>query len=164
MPVCETLYAAGCIQPRPFGAQCGNSAALSAQLTPQLGHALSLKGRVELDLVDKCRCQDERAYDEDVQQAHRQRPLRTSATDGNDGTRPDGRPARAAPSVRSAARNLAERARGLRAISSSSATIGRLVRVRNVGAARVTSGAWREPARVCARSARKTLTIRSSSE
>ena len=59
--------------------------------------------------------------------------------------------ARAGAGARAAARSLAERARGLRAISASSATTGRLVSARKVGAARSTSGAWREPARVSLR-------------
>ena len=49
-------------------------------------------------------------------------------------------------SVRSAARSFAERARGLAATSLSSATIGRLVRMRNVVAACTACGAWREAA------------------
>ena len=50
------------------------------------------------------------------------------------------RPRARAPALRSAARSLAERARGLRAISSASAMTGRLVSTRKVGAGRLTFG------------------------
>ena len=67
-------------------------------------------------------------------------------------------------SVRSAARSLAERARGLAAISASSGTIGRLVSTRKVGGGRAhpADGASRRRAG-CARP-ETILTMRSSSE
>ena len=125
--------------------------ALAAQFAGELGDALGLQRGIELDLVDEGRRQDERADHEDVEKAHGQRPFNTSASDGSRGSRSDGSSARAGASVRSAARSLAERARGLRAISSASATTGRLVSARKVGAGASGSGAWREPARVSPR-------------
>src|SRR5512141_1303018 len=124
MAVGQSLYPGGRIKLRPFGAQYGNSVALAAQFAPQLGDSLGLEGGIELDLVYKRRRQNECADDENVQQAHVYRPLRTSASDGKRGSRSDGTPARVGASVRSAARSLAERARTLRMISSSSATTG----------------------------------------
>ena len=70
----------------------------------------------------------------------------------------------AGASVRSAARSLAERARGLAAISASSAVTGRPVRMRKLGGGCTASGAWREPALRRPRAVRNVLTMRSSSE
>ena len=57
----------------------------------------------------------------------------TSASDGSRGRPPAEGSLRDGASVRSAARSLAERARGLAAISASSGTTGRLVSTRKVG-------------------------------
>ncbi len=91
-------------------------------------------------------------------------PSITLARDGTCGSNPATEISPAGAAVRSAARNLAERARGLCAISASAGTTGRLVRMRKVGGACTISGRCREPPPAPPRSARKVLTIRSSSE
>src|SRR5689334_12170509 len=143
----------------PFGAQHGDGVALAAQFIVQLADARALQGRIELDLVDSRGGQNERANDEHVEKAHAQRPLMMSARDGNTGKRSERSPACTGAAVRSPARSLAERARGLVAISSASAVTTRLVRTRKVGAACFTSGAWREPPPAPARDARNALTM-----
>ena len=70
MAVGKPLYAAGRIELRPFSAQYGDSVALAAQFAAQLGHAFSLKGGVELDLVHKRSCQDQRSDNQDIEKAH----------------------------------------------------------------------------------------------
>src|SRR5262249_20479240 len=140
MAVGQPLYASGRIEFRPFGAQYGDRITLAAQFAAQLGHAFGLKGGVKFDLVDKRRCKDQRANDQDIKKAHAYRPFKASASDGTCGNRSEETSGRAGPPVRSAARSLAERARGLRTISSSSAATGRLVSVRNVAGGCLTSG------------------------
>src|SRR5215813_13105422 len=137
----QPLHASRRIEFSPFRTQYGDRIALAAQFAAQLGHALGLKGGVELDLVNKRRREDQRANDQDIKKAHAHRPFKASASDGTWGNRSGGTPARAGASMRSAARSLAERARGLRTISSSSAATGRLVSARNVAGGRLTSGA-----------------------
>src|SRR5450755_3726368 len=164
MAGCQALDAAGCVEFRPFGAQGRDGVALAAQFAGELRHALGLQRGIELDLVDEGRRQDERADHHKVQEAHAQCPFTTSASAGRRGLRSDASSARAGASLRSAARSLAERARGLCATSSASAVTGRLVSTLNVGAGRLSSGAWREPARVSLRPVKNDLTMRSSSE
>src|SRR5207244_9092789 len=110
----------------------------------QLGHTLGLPRRFKLDLVDMHCRQHERGDDTDVEETdHRRVPLMTSANEGSGGRRSAVESVDGGASVRSAARSLAERARGLLAISASSAIAGREVRTRNIGAACVGSGRWR---------------------
>src|SRR5262245_28333662 len=154
MPVCETLDTVWRIELRPFRPQNGNGIALIAQFAPQLGNTFSLQGRVELDLVNVGRRHDQGADDENVEQAHHLSPLSTDESAGKCGSRRGGKLRRAVASVRSAARNLAERARGLLATASAAGVSGRLVRTWKIDAWCLTSGAWREPARVSPRSAR----------
>src|SRR5262249_6837227 len=143
--------------------------ALAANLQPQLGDALRLHRRFELDPVDVGRRQHERADHADVDNAHhrgRPDPWRAtmSAGDGNRGNKAVARRLAIAASVRSAARSLAERARGLAPISASSGTTGRLVRIRKVAAVCAGAGRWREGALGRLRSIRNDFAIRSSSE
>src|SRR5690348_15062750 len=114
MAVGQPLYASGRIEFRPFGTQYGDRIELATQFAAQLGHTLGLKGGIELDLVNKRRCQDQRANDQDIEKAHAHRPFKASASDGTWGNRSGDTPARAGAPARSAARSLAERARGLR--------------------------------------------------
>src|SRR5450631_150618 len=121
----QALDAAGGVELRPIGAQARDGVALAAQFAGKLRHALGLQRGIELDLVDEGRRQNERANHEYVQEAHAQCPFRTSTSAGSRGSRSDASSARAGAGSRSAARSLAERARGLRATSSASATTGR---------------------------------------
>ena len=75
MALGQALDAAGGVELAPFGAQARDGVALAAQLAGELGHALGLQGGIELDLVDEGRRQDQRADDEDVQEAHGSAPL-----------------------------------------------------------------------------------------
>src|SRR5262245_52901435 len=64
MPVGQALDPTRSIKSCPFGTQCRDGAALTAQLGPQFGNAFGLKRGIELDLVyEGCR-QNERAYDQ----------------------------------------------------------------------------------------------------
>src|SRR5664279_3063258 len=121
--------------------QAERVAKLAGELRRELCHAFGLQRGIKLDLVDEGRRQDERADDEDVEKAHAQCPFTTSASAGKRGLRSDASSARAGAALRSAARSLAERARGLCETSSASATTGRLVSTLNVGAGRLSSGA-----------------------
>src|SRR4029453_4866854 len=130
---------------------------------------LRLPRRLELDFVDVGRRQHERADHADVDSEHpggRPDPWRApmSAGDGNRGSNAVARRLAIAASVRSAARSLAERARGLAPISASSGMIGRWVRARKAAAACAGAGRWREGALGRLRSTRKDFAKRSSSE
>src|SRR4029079_16154799 len=99
-----------------------NGVVLAPDLHAQLGPALRLPRRLELDLVDVGRGQHERDDHADVEQAdHRDRsdPWRTSTSlsAATRGSEPGDAPASMGASVGSAARSLAERARGLALIS-----------------------------------------------
>src|SRR5579871_3143556 len=163
-PVGQRLDAARRIESAPFGAQRGNGITFAADFATQLSDAFDLQCRVEFDLVDPHRGNDQGSDDYDVEETHAQRPLMTSPSDGSRGRRSSMAPAWGAASVRCAARSLAERARGLQAISSASATIGRLVSTLKLGCGRTTSGRCRDPPPTRLRSLRKVLTMRSSSE
>src|SRR5262249_26494477 len=137
---------------------------LPPDLRAQLGDLLGALRRLVLDLVDIGGRQEQRRDHADIEEAdHRRLPLTTSASAGSRGTKSCALRC-AGASVRSAARSLAERARGLAAISASSGVTGRPVRARNEGAGAITSGRCREPPPRLLRSARKVLTMRSSSE
>src|SRR4029453_4447844 len=130
---------------------------------------LRLPRRLELDFVDVGRRQHERADHADVDNAHhRGRPdpwgATMSAGDGNRGSNAVARRLAIAASVRSAARSLAERARGLAPISASSGTIGRLVKMRKVAAVCAGAGRWREGALGRLGATRKGFAKRSSSQ
>src|SRR6185295_10715148 len=106
----------------PFRAQRRDGIVLAPDLHPQLGDALRLSRRFELDLVDVGRRQHERDDHADIEQAdHRDRPdpwrPTTSLSAGTRGSKPGDAAASISASVRSAARSLAERARGLALIS-----------------------------------------------
>src|SRR5262245_17414030 len=165
MTLGQGLYPLRPVELGPLRTQCRNGVALAPNLPAQLGDALCLPGRIELDLVDIGRRQHERSNDQHMHDtpAHG-RPRITSARRGNCGTTRSAPPSRAGARVRAAARSFADRARGLPATSALSGTSGRLVRISNVGAIGAASGAWREPETCRARAARKVLTMRSSSE
>src|SRR6476660_10423616 len=56
MALSKSLNAAGCVEPRPFGAKDSDRVAFASQFTAQFGDALGLQGRIELDFVDEgCR-------------------------------------------------------------------------------------------------------------
>src|SRR6185437_16233466 len=137
----QALNAAGSIELRPFGAQRRDGVALAAQFAGDLGHPFGLQRGIELDLVDEGRRQDQRADHHDIEKAHAQCPFMTSAKAGRRGSRSATSPSRARASARSAARSLAERARGLWTTSPASATTGFLVSTRKVGAGVLSSGA-----------------------
>src|SRR5262249_22265483 len=132
-----------------------------ADFRMQLKYALGAHGRVHLDAVDIGRRENQRADHEEVDDPHGQPPRIMSESCGHDGA---SALACAGASVRSAARSLAERARGLAAISLSPGITGLRVSRRKLGTACFTSGRCREPPLVLARSAKKFLTMRSSSE
>src|SRR5262245_2162869 len=170
MPVGQPLDARGTVELGPLRAQRRYGVVLAPDFGAQLGDALRLSRRFELDLVDVGRREHERGDHADVDQAHhrgrlRARCARTSASDGRRGSSAAAAPTGGA-AVRSAARSLAERARGLAATSASFGTIGRLVRRRKLAAIRGASGAWREEEEEACRlrSARNDFAMRSSSE
>ena len=133
----------GGVELRPLRAQRGDGVLLLPDFHAHFGQTLGLPRRLELDLVDIGRCRNERGDDEDIEDAHHdlRLPVMTSASDGSRGSRSSAMPAPAGASVRSAARSFAERARGLAAISPSSATTGRPVRMRKLGGVCTASGA-----------------------
>src|SRR5579859_1987480 len=149
----------------PLGAQARDLVALVADLGAQLGEALGLQGGIEFDAVDVGGGEHQRADYQQIQQPDdHARPRIIASSEGRRGNRSSIGVSRAAASVRSAARSLAERARGFAAVSASSGVSGRLVRMRNVGAAAIASGRWRDAAGARLRRLRKFLTMRSSSE
>src|SRR5216684_1342757 len=147
----------------PFGAQRRDRVALATDLGAQLRDPFGLQGGIEFDLVDVGGGEHERGKNADMQNTqHQLRPMISSGV-GSRGRASAGCGC-AAALVRSAARSLAERARGLAASSASSGTTGRLVRIWKLGAARTLSGKCREGAAGLPRAARNVLTMRSSSE
>src|SRR5262249_3802830 len=141
----QSLNACRIVELGPFRAQRRHRIALAPNLETQLGDALRLPGRLELDRVDIGGRQHERADYKDIEHAHHGcRPVPSRAANSGDGGSRGGKgatpwPALAA-SVRSAARSLAERARGLALISASVGVIGRFVSTRKVAAAGVGAG------------------------
>src|ERR1700723_4020121 len=124
-------------------------------------HALGAGGGFHLDPIDIGRGEHQDADHEEMEDAHGQPPLITSARTGHAG---NAAAACAGAAVRSAARSFAERARGLAETSAGPGVTGRLVKRPKLGAAWATSGRCREPPPTLARSVRKFLTMRSSSE
>src|SRR5262249_14701265 len=159
----ECLDSFRLVERGPFRAQRGDGVTLATDLAAELGNPLGLQCGIELDLVDVGGRENERSKHADMQNAqHQPRPMISCGlgSRGNAATAVTW----AAASVRSAARNLADRARGFSAISCSSGAIGRRVSTRKLGAARARSGMWREEAGSLLRALRKVLTMRSSSE
>src|SRR6516165_813589 len=161
MALGQALQAQGCVQPCPLCAQHGDGVALFADFLVQPQYALGAGGRLHLDAVDVGSSEHQRADYEQVDDPHDQPPLIATESRGQAGK---AALACAAAAVRSAARSFADRARGLSAISCSLGASGRLVRMRKLGATCLTSGKCRDPPLALPRSARKFLTIRSSSE
>ena len=136
------------IELAPFGAQRGDLVALVTHLAAQLGETLGLDRGVELDAIDPGGGEHQHSDHDKIEHAQDHgRPRMMSASDGSRGNRSSMAASRGGASVRSAARSLAERARGLAAISASSGVSGRRVSTRNVGGGAATTGRWREPSR-----------------
>src|SRR5450631_1173608 len=161
MPFGEPLQPQWRVEPGPFGAQHRDGVALLADFRMQPQYALGAGGGFHLDPVDIGGGEHQHTDHEEVDDPHGQPPLITSARTGHAG---NAAAACAAAVVRSAARNFADRARGLAEISRSSAMTGRLVKMTKLGARCAISGRCRDPPPALARSTRKFLTIRSSSE
>src|SRR5262245_20244698 len=142
----QVLDAPGIVELGPFRALRRDGVVLAPDLHAQLGDALRLPRRLELDLVDVGRREHERDDYADIEDAqdHRRRsgPPRptTSAGDGKRGRSGADTRAATGAAVRSAARSLAGRARGLARISPSSGTIGRRVSTWKVSPGCATSG------------------------
>src|ERR1700723_390714 len=161
MPLGEPLQAQRRVELGPFGPQLRDGVALFAYFGMQPQRPLGAIGRFHLDPVD-IGCGEHQDTDhEEMEDPHGQPPLITSARTGHAG---NAAATWAGAALRSAARSFAERARGLTESSSSSAVTGRLVRRTKLGAACAISGRWRDPPPALARSPRKFLTMRSSSE
>src|SRR5262249_11885277 len=153
----------------PSGPQRGDRLTLATNFEAKLGDALRLAGRLELDRVDVGRRQNERRDHANVEHTHHRgcpvpRRATRSVNDGKGGCKRVVRRAGIAASVRSAARSLAERARGLALTSASSGTMGRGVKIRKVVVDCAGAGRWREGARSRLRSTRNDFVMRSSSE
>src|ERR1700754_2743713 len=136
MPFDQALQPRGRIELGPFGAKGCDGVALLADVGMQSQHAFGTNRGFELDAVHIGGRKYQEADHDEVEDPHGQPPLRTSSRTGHAG---NGAAACAGVSVRSAARNFAERARGLAAISSSSGVTGRLVRTRKLGGS---SASW----------------------
>ena len=135
-----------------------------ADLGAQLGDALGLHGRLELDLVDIGRGKHERDDDDEIDAGACQRPRSTSASDGRPGEA--GQVRRSAPALGPLGGPQLGRARAriggdFRFVGADRA-LGEDAEGRR--RARTTSGRWREPPPAALREARKVLTMRSSSE
>ncbi len=133
----KTLQPQRGVEPGPFRAQHRDGVALLADFRMQPKHALGANGRFHLDPVDIGGGEHQDADHEEMEDPHGQPPLITSSRVGQAG---NAAAACAGASVRSAARSLAERARGLAEISSSSAVTGRLVRMTKLGGSCAISG------------------------
>ena len=131
MAVGEALQPLRRIELGPFRAQAGDGVALLADFRMQPQHALGARGGFHLDAVDIGGGEHQRGDHEEMDDPHGQPPLITSSRTGHAG---NAAAACAAASVRSAARSLAERARGLAETSSPPAVTGRLVRMTKLGA------------------------------
>ena len=137
----ERLDAGGIVKLAPLRAQRGDGVALAPHLAANLGEALGLHRGIEFDAINVGRGEDESADHDEIESAQDHgRPRMTSASEGSRGNIVPIAASRGAASVRSAARSFAERARGLAAISASSAVSGRRVRTLKVGGAAVSSG------------------------
>src|ERR1700744_2733925 len=145
----------------PLRVQGGDGIALLANFGMKLHHALGANGGLHLDAIDIGRGEHQGADHEEVDEPHGQPPPITLASVGHAG---HSGAACVGASVRSAARSLAERARGLADISASSGVTGRLVKIVKLGAAFAVSGRCRDPPPALPRSPKKFLTMRSSRE
>src|SRR5258708_4257577 len=145
----------------PFRAQHRDGVALLANLRLQPQHALGARRGIHLDPIDISGGEHQGTNDEEMDDPHGQPPLITSSSVGHAGNTAA---ACAGACVRSAARSFADRARGLAEISASSGVTGRFVRMTKLDAAWAISGRCRDPPPALPRSAKKFLTIRSSSE
>src|ERR1700739_3838054 len=161
MALNEPLQPPRRVKLRPIRVQHRDGVALLANFRMQSLHALSAGSGVHFDPIDVSRGEDQGGDHEEMDDPHGQPPLITSARTGHAG---NAAAICAGAALRSAARSFAERARGLAEISSSFAITGRLVRTTKLGAACASSGRWRDPPPALARSPRKFLTMRSSSE
>src|SRR3954469_13510541 len=133
MPFGEALQPQRGAEPGTFRAQLRDGVALLAHFGVEPQHPLGARGRFHLDAVDIGGGEYQHADDEEMDDPHDQPPLMTSASDGHFGKLSA---ANAGASVRWAARNFAERARGLARTSSSPAVTGRLVKMRKLGVTR----------------------------
>ena len=162
----QALNAAGRIEPRPFGAQPRGDVALAAQFVAQLGDAFGLQGRIELDLVDEGRRQDQRRDHQDVEEAHVAiaPSSRRRATAGRGSRSVEIALLRRRVGALGGAQlggTGARIARGLFVVGDDR-TFGQRLK-RRVADVRL-AARWREPARASPRATRNDLTMRSSSE
>src|ERR1700676_3012278 len=157
----ETLQPQRRIEFGPFRAQHRDGVALLANFRMQPQHPLGAGGGFHLDPVDIGGGEHQYADHEEMDDPHGQPPLITSSRTGHAG---NAAASCAGAWVRSAARSFADRARGLADISAPSAVTGRLVKMAKLGAACAISGRCRDPPPALPRSAKKFLTMRSSSE
>src|SRR4029077_7475683 len=118
MPFGKALQAQRRVEPGPLRAQHRNGVSLLADFRAQAEHALGALGRFHLDPVDVGGGEYQHADDEEVDDPHDRPPLAMPSRVGQSGK---GAATWAGAPVRSAARSLAERARGLAEISASSA-------------------------------------------
>src|SRR5580704_12065863 len=158
MPFGESLQAQGRVELCPFRAQLRDGVALLAYFRMQPQRPLGAIGGFHFDPVDIGGGEHQDADHEEMEDPHGQPPLITSARTGH---ADNAAAACAGAAVRSAARSLAERARGLAETSAGPGVTGRLVKRPKLGVAWVTSGRCREPPPALARSVRKFLTMRS---
>jgi len=75
MAIGKSLDAAGRTKSAPFGPQNRYFIAFPAQLAADFGNPFSLKSRDKLDLVDEGCGDDQRADDENIEEAHDSPPL-----------------------------------------------------------------------------------------
>src|SRR5579885_1589422 len=157
----QPLDAIGRREHAPFGLQCRDLLALLIDLVVQPRDLLRFISGAVFDVIDHDRRRDQSAYCDQIEAAqHRQRSRRGS----REVSVASGSSLRADASVRSAARSLAERARGFCSDSSSEGASGFLVSSLNVADFAFAAGAWRETEGALERAARNSFTSRSSSE
>src|ERR1700722_5282274 len=154
------LQPLGVLEPRHLVLQQANGVALGDDLVFDIGDVVSLGAGGGLERVDR---QGEGEEDDHRRQVHHPKAAHPAKEDAGDG---HAAAAQAGAAVRTAARSLAERARGLAASSASPGPFGPLNSSSKLGAAPFAAGgACREtPGVLPERSARKALTMRSSSE
>src|SRR6188472_842967 len=161
MPLREVLNATRIVELCPFGAQCSDCILLARDVHAQLRKALHLARGIKFYLVDIARSEQQRSDHADVEKPHH-RIMPESG--GNAGRSVLAEPGNGRASVRSAARSLAERARGLFSTSAASGTMARFVSTRNVGASCAICATWRETVAPPLRWRRNCFTSRSSRE
>ena len=143
MPFGQTLQPDRCIEFGPFRPQHRDGVALLADFRMQPQHPLGADSRCHLDPIDIGGREHQRADHEEMEDAHGQPPRISSESVGHAGS---SAAACAGAAVRSAARSLADRARGLAATSASSGVTGRLVRTAKLGATCASAGQVPRPA------------------